>query len=73
MAFDNDEAMQKKWKAFVRKIDTKIDDFSTVLKTIKTFLSEPFIAAMEYKELDGLIPKERIFFPQLRKLKPCLY
>ncbi len=51
MAFDNDEAMQKKWKAFVRKIDTKIDDFSTVLKTIKTFLSEPFIAAMEYKEL----------------------
>ena len=51
MAFDSDEAMQKKWKAFVRKIDTKIDDFSTVLKTIKTFLSEPFIAAMEYKEL----------------------
>ena len=50
-AFDSDEAMQKKWKAFVRKIDTKIDDFSTVLKTIKTFLSEPFIAAMEYKEL----------------------
>lgn len=23
MSFDNDEAMQKKWKAFVRKIDIK--------------------------------------------------
>ena len=23
MAFDSDEAMQKKWKAFCRKIDTK--------------------------------------------------
>ena len=30
-------AMQKKWKAFVRKIDTKTDDYSTVLKTIKAF------------------------------------
>lgn len=38
MAFDSDEAMQKKWKAFYRKIDTKTDDFSTVLKTIKVFL-----------------------------------
>lgn len=34
MNFDNDEEMQKKWKAFVRKIDIKTDDFSTVLKTI---------------------------------------
>ena len=51
MAFDSDETMQKKWKAFVCKIDTKTDVFSTVLKTIETFLSEPFIAAMEYKEL----------------------
>ena len=31
-AFDSDEAMQKKWKAFVRKIDTKTDDYSTVLR-----------------------------------------
>ena len=28
MSFDNDEAMQKKWKAFVRKIGTKTDRFT---------------------------------------------
>lgn len=42
MGFDDDAAMQKKWKAFVRKIDTKTDDYGTVLKTIKAFLTEPF-------------------------------
>ena len=51
MSFDNDEAMQKKWKAFVRKIDTKTDDYSTVLKTIKAFLTKPFTAIAESKEL----------------------
>ena len=45
--------MQKKWKAFCRKIDTKTDDFNTVLKTIKAFLIEPFIAAVEGEELTG--------------------
>lgn len=50
MGFDDDATMQKKWKAFVRKIDTKIDDYSTVLKTIKTFLTRPFTAAVESKE-----------------------
>ena len=50
MSFDNDEAMQKKWKAFVRKIDTKTDDYSTVLKTIKAFLTKPFTAAVGGKE-----------------------
>ena len=50
MSFDNDEAMQKKWKAFVRKIDTKTDDYSTVLKTIKEFLTKPFTAAVGGKE-----------------------
>lgn len=50
MSFDNDEAMQKKWKAFVRKIDIKIDDYSTVLKTIKVFLTKPFTAAVGGKE-----------------------
>ena len=49
MDFDNDSAMQKKWKAFVRKIDTKTDDYSTVLRTIKAFLAEPFVAAVENK------------------------
>ncbi|MDD6688949.1 MAG: nucleotidyl transferase AbiEii/AbiGii toxin family protein [Clostridium sp.] len=49
MGFDRDGAMQKKWKAFVRKIDTKTDDYGTVLKTIKAFLTKPFMAAVESK------------------------
>ena len=47
MAFDSDDAMQKKWNAFVRKIETKTDDFSKVIETINTFLAEPFKAAVE--------------------------
>lgn len=50
MSFDDDAAMQKKWKAFVRKIDTKTDDYSTVLKTIKKFLTRPFTAAIKGEE-----------------------
>ena len=46
MAFDDDDAMQKKWKAFCRKIDTKTDDYSTVLRTIKDFLTKPIISAV---------------------------
>lgn len=47
MAFGSDDAMQKKWEAFCRKIDTKADDFSTVLRTIQVFLTEPYKAAVE--------------------------
>ncbi len=53
LEFNSDDAMQKKWKAFIKKIDTKTDDFETVLKTIKMFLSEPFIAAMESKNFNS--------------------
>jgi predicted nucleotidyltransferase component of viral defense system len=49
MSFADDFAMQKKWKVFIRKIDTKRDDYATVLKTIKVFLTEPFAAMMEEK------------------------
>ena len=52
MTFDNDNAMQKKWKAFIRKIDTKTDDYSTVLKTIKDFLSMPFSVAIQDTNFD---------------------
>lgn len=45
MKFDDDDAMQKKWKAFCRKIDTKTDDYSTVMRTIKDFLTKPILAA----------------------------
>lgn len=51
MAFDSDEAMQKKWKAFCRKIDTKTDDFGTVLRVIEAFLAEPLSAAMDARML----------------------
>ena len=47
IGFADDDAMQKKWKAFVRKIDAKTDDYSTVLNTIKAFLAKPFAAAVE--------------------------
>lgn len=49
MNFGSDAAMQKKWNAFVRKINTKTDDYSTVLKTIKSFLEQPFAAAVDGK------------------------
>lgn len=49
MSFGDNESMQKKWRTFIRKIDTKTDDYGTVLKTIKTFLTKPFIAAVENK------------------------
>ncbi len=50
MAFDSDDAMQKKWKAFARKIDAKTCDYGTVLTTIKIFLTKPFTMAIESKE-----------------------
>lgn len=53
MNFADDSAMQKKWKAFCRKIDTQTDDFNTVLKTIEAFLTEPFTAAVRDKEFTG--------------------
>ena len=50
MSFADDSAMQKKWKAFCRKIDTQTDDFSTVLRTIKVFLTKPFMAVLSKTE-----------------------
>lgn len=53
MGFDGDAAMQKKWNAFVRKIDTKTDDYSTVLKTIKIFLTKPFMETINEEKFIG--------------------
>lgn len=47
MTYDADDGMQKKWKSFIKKINTKTDDFKTVLEIIKIFLAEPFVAAVE--------------------------
>ena len=49
MTFGGDAEMKKKWKAFCRKIDTKTDDFDKVLRTIETFLTEPYNAAVKNK------------------------
>ena len=46
MAFGSDDAMRKKWKAFCRKIDTKTDDYNTVLRAIQDFLTGPYKAAV---------------------------
>ena len=53
LTFDNDDAMQKKWRAFCRKTDIKTDDYSTVLNTIKTFLEKPFAVAVENNTFDS--------------------
>ncbi|MDO4808389.1 MAG: nucleotidyl transferase AbiEii/AbiGii toxin family protein [Eubacteriales bacterium] len=46
MTFGSDDAMQKKWKAFCRKIDVAEDDYALVIKGIENFLTEPFKAAV---------------------------
>ena len=50
MAFGNDAEMKKKWRAFVRKINIKTEDYRVVLKTINGFLEKPFTAAVESKK-----------------------
>lgn len=50
MSFADDSAMQKKWKAFCRKIDIQTDDFNTVLKIIEMFLTEPFTVVVKSNE-----------------------
>lgn len=47
LMFDKDGGMQKKWKAFIRKIDIKMDEFSVILQSIKEFLCEPYMAVMK--------------------------
>lgn len=53
MGFGNDEAMQKKWKAFCRKIDTSTNDYGSVLRKINNFLAKPFVAAIADHNLTG--------------------
>lgn len=47
MTFDSDDGMQKKWKAFTKKIDVKMDAFPKILKAIDEFLNEPYTAVMK--------------------------
>lgn len=51
MAFADDEGMQKKWKAFLKKINTKTDDFKAILNVIQSFLNEPYEAVIQGESL----------------------
>lgn len=46
MTFNENDGMKKKWNAFVKKIDVKMEDFETVLHLIKNFLEEPFVCVL---------------------------
>lgn len=47
MSFDYDAVTQKKRKAFVRRIDIKLDGYRTMLEMIKEFLAKPLDAVVE--------------------------
>jgi len=54
MTFDADDGMQKKWRAFTKKIGAKENDFKKVLETIRAFLEEPYRTAVnELVKADG--------------------
>lgn len=50
MSFDANDGMLKKWNAFSKKIDSRTDDYKSVLATIKCFLAEPFLAAIRSED-----------------------
>ena len=50
MSFDANDGMLKKWNAFSKKIDSRTDDYKSVLVTIKCFLAEPFLAAIRSED-----------------------
>ena len=47
MTFDSDDGMQKKWKAFTKKIDVEMEEFPMILRSIIAFIWEPYIAVIE--------------------------
>lgn len=47
MTFDSDDGMQKKWKAFTKKIDVKMEGFAPVLQNMNEFLWEPYSAVIK--------------------------
>lgn len=49
MTFDENDGMQKKWKAFIKRIDVEMDEFPTILQRMNEFLLEPYIAVMDEK------------------------
>lgn len=53
LSFSADDAMQKKWAAFCKKVNTK-NDFDNTLSTISRFLYYPFKATVENREFTKL-------------------
>ena len=49
LSFSADDAMQKKWTAFCKKVDTE-SNFDAVIETIRLFLLPPYQAAVDDKE-----------------------
>lgn len=46
MTFDSDDGMQKKWKAFTKRVDVEMNEFPVILQSINEFLCEPYTAVM---------------------------
>lgn len=46
MTFDSDDGMQKKWRAFMKKIDVEMEEFPVIIQSINVFLSEPYTAVI---------------------------
>ena len=46
MTFDSDDGMQKKWRAFTKKIDVEMEEFPVIIQSINVFLSEPYTAVI---------------------------
>ena len=53
LSFSSDDAMQKKWTAFCKKVNTE-SNFDTVLETFRLFLFSPYQAALESKGFSKL-------------------
>ena len=49
LSFSADDAMQKKWTAFCKKVNTE-SNFESVLETIRAFLLQPYQAAVNGDE-----------------------
>ena len=47
MTFDSDDGMQKKWKAFTKKIDVEVEEFPLILQRMNEFLWEPYTAVIK--------------------------
>lgn len=55
MTFDSDDGMQKKWKAFTKKIDVEMEEFPVILQSINVFLWEPYHSCYRRKYISKTV------------------